>query len=282
MAPILSEEDCRAAAENLHLLLNDTRLSGTDRPEVPEGCYLCHDLAKESYTLWLGQSSRSYGRGTEASVPKKTRQPICAELGPLKHWEVVRSEGASVRAEACDSCRELRQASAHEVLIGQEQGNWLRLAPDAGYLRLRKAAGGGAERAEEFLRPARAFAQIRRLGVRCAGLGRVPIHDMQECSRAAAELGLKATRALDTMKEPTPEGCYYLENSAGGSLWLNTNPENRGRGMQRLAGNASRLPLCGLGQLVVAPKPTPGASPPTPAPTPAPGPVSISLGRVAF
>lgn len=85
-----------------------------------------------------------------------------------------------------------------------------------------------------------------------------PIHQQEECERAAQDLGLVHTGALANPNsivvnegmEGSPEGCYFYANTGKrtASLILNANPASRGNGAEFMSSQAFlRQPLCRLG-----------------------------------
>jgi len=89
-------------------------------------------------------------------------------------------------------------------------------------------------------------AQFQRIASgRCAELGWLPIQTRGVCEAAARHLGLPSTHAFVTHLPNKPEGCYYFNSSVDGTetLWLSTNPRNRGEGAMALE-DGSREPLC--------------------------------------
>mmetsp|Transcript_219 Transcript_219/g.437 ORF Transcript_219/g.437 Transcript_219/m.437 type:complete len:705 (-) Transcript_219:166-2280(-) len=160
--------------------------------------------------------------------------------------------------------RPLAVAAAALLLVGGAvaAGAWRRFG-------LRSAARlGSSLRAEgriEFWARAARFQTIS-TGT-CDDRGLRPVLDEATCEVAAQGLGLLQSSVETTPDVDRPEGCYFLKSAGGETLWLSTNPANRGNGASGIVGY-SRNPIC-MQEI------------PTPVPTPAPVPHGVGPRGVA-
>ena len=88
------------------------------------------------------------------------------------------------------------------------------------------------------------FQEVVSVPDNCAAKGMVPINTVDECDRAATEIGLNDKKTSKSSTHQTrPEGCYYYRFRSEHQLVLATNPKNKGNGAMRTV-TTSRYPIC--------------------------------------
>jgi len=196
---------------------------------------------------------------TQAPVlmPTATSAPKVKETPGHLEWEVIGSEPVYARMDPSATALILRTQTPGELLVGERQGNWLRLWHNRGYVLL---STHGIVQLEE-----RSVAYSLAPGS-CSDVVRFPVTDASACEAAARTLGLPSINVQLTEVAPLGEpGCFL---GAAGQLKFSrlASPPER-------AGGAGETHLCsnqayrGASDAVAARTPASEPQPPSEEPT---------------
>mmetsp|Transcript_53980 Transcript_53980/g.157572 ORF Transcript_53980/g.157572 Transcript_53980/m.157572 type:complete len:998 (-) Transcript_53980:87-3080(-) len=197
-----------------------------DPVELAIGDLLQH---KRGASVTTDHTQRS-SRGDSMSDDPTTEETLdalatVASTGKISEWEVA-SDSVPVKSGKNMSSATLSQKYRGMLLLGHQDGDWLALDYEAGYIEMSKP---GTLKKREI-----SFSMISEGS--CADRGAFPILDMATCRAAGIELGYIDTIVKTAPQDlARPEGCYLLD----GELWLSTSPSNVGRGKV-----GRRLPIC--------------------------------------
>jgi len=119
----------------------------------------------------------------------------------------------------------LGKKHACDVLDAHQEGDWIKLTNEAGYLKI-------SFDTTKLLRNV-GFSYARLSNINCFDVGQIPIVIAATCSRAAVALQLPATVAqIVSGEDGTPEGCYLLDKSR---LVLVSKSAEQGQSVKALA-----------------------------------------------
>eukprot|EP00411_Alexandrium_monilatum_P112223 CAMPEP_0175683780 /NCGR_PEP_ID=MMETSP0097-20121207/26502_1 /TAXON_ID=311494 /ORGANISM="Alexandrium monilatum, Strain CCMP3105" /LENGTH=522 /DNA_ID=CAMNT_0016990697 /DNA_START=15 /DNA_END=1585 /DNA_ORIENTATION=- len=184
-------------------------------------------------TLGMGQTQTLFQDSLRADLESKfpcqgaaqdgrmavTGMAVTAEQNPCglvtlspkyEVWQIVFHGSVNVREVDDLSAEILGVKWKCDTVIGEKQGDWVKLADEPGYI---AAQIGGATLLQKLNQYRNVFAGT------CEAIGMRPILDSEDCRSAAIVLRLDNTTVRPT--EYGPAGCY---SDGGSSLWLSTNP----------------------------------------------------------
>jgi len=182
------------------------------------------DLAvtRRDRQLVLGQAKLITGEDGAEELPKELIYDGASEQVRGNHeWEVVFDRPVVVRAAKKTASLVLNEKPKGTVVIGRQEGDWVKLAYESGYMRISMA--------DLQLLRRREVVYEKLVKGSCVDAGMFVIRDPMTCQAAGFSLGYFDTEVQLYVGDtpPRPEGCYLLD----GELWLTTSDAYKGVGV---------------------------------------------------
>mmetsp|Transcript_79323 Transcript_79323/g.256872 ORF Transcript_79323/g.256872 Transcript_79323/m.256872 type:complete len:559 (+) Transcript_79323:118-1794(+) len=166
----------------------------------------------------------------ESAEPTSTETTTTTTESPVVDWEVIYEGSVDVREWKDSTSESLGLKWKCTVLSGQQEGDWVKLSDETGYIPLEVDNS-------TTMRPIPVYAKIS--NGTCFDVGMYPVNDSETCETAAEAMQLEETRLQNISFVPCPEGCHLFTGKRSTGLYLSTNPLNRGNGAQ-----SQRHPIC--------------------------------------